>query len=151
MQETWVWSLAWEDPIWYETWAPQLPSLCSRPWEPHLLTLHAANAEARMPQDHDLQQEGPLPHNEEPAQQKKKKNYLNKWCNGWNLRGEYKIPLCIMVIVTLPQSREMKALKKHYFFILLINSLKKKLWYLTIPLHLSVRQVSSKDYDSRDI
>ena len=87
----------------------------------------------------------------ERKKKKKKKNYLNKWCNGWNLRGEYKIPLCIMVIVTLPQSREMKALKKHYFFILLINSLKKKLWYLTIPLHLSVRQVSSKDYDSKDI
>ena len=44
-----------------------------------------------------------------------------------------------------------EGFKKTLFFYSFNQLLKKKLWYLTIPLHLSVRQVSSKDYDSRDI
>ena len=83
MQETWVWSLVWEDPTCHRAtkpmhhnyWAcnlepvnhnywdrvPQLlKPMCPRAHVPQLLSLCAATTEARMPRAHALQQEKPL-------------------------------------------------------------------------------------------
>ena len=51
MQETWVRSLVWEDPTRHGATKPMshILSLCSRTWEPQLLSPQAATIEACMP------------------------------------------------------------------------------------------------------
>ena len=67
MQGTWVQSLVWED-FTRQGATKQLLSLCSKAQEPHLLSPHAAAAEAHTPQACSPPQQKPAVHNkEEPS------------------------------------------------------------------------------------
>ena len=59
MQETWVWSLVWEDPTFRGATKPetQLSSLCSRAQKLQLLCPHAATTESKHPRACAPQQE----------------------------------------------------------------------------------------------